>query len=153
MYFQSFDKGDSWELIYQNDSYLNPISSFYYNPYTDRLWITKTTRDTPERNPIGNGYAVYRSTTRVSASGDEKKNIPFVLSIKNNVLNIINNGDSDNYKISIYGLDGKQIFDANQFLNSGSNEIDMQNANKQNIYFISLDNEKSSPFLTKIMGD
>ena len=154
MYFQSYDKGDSWELIYQNDSYLNPISSFYYNPYTDKLWITKTERENPKRNADGDGYTFYRSTTTVSVSDKQKKeNSPFLLSLKDNILNIINNEDSDNYKISIYGLDGKQIFNSNQFLSSGSNEIDLQNTDKQNLYFISLDNEKSKPFLTKLLGD
>lgn len=123
-FFQTFDKGKTWEYIFDNIKIEEQVFDFFIKPSDMSLWLIKDSELEYRRSPSSNHPILYKSKSPLtSVLQSTNKTITTYLSV--NQLILESDSYYDNVEIGAYTIDGKAIFNINTNLNSGTNTFDI----------------------------
>ncbi len=138
-FYQTFDNGDNWELIYSNKDKDNLVYKVNINPIDNNLWLIKGIQNTPSEDSKSTRHTIYKSKTPLTnVELNDNVNNDFKISISNRLLHIKSPNNYTDATISLFNLNGKLISKLNTSLVKGINSIDLINSLNDNLLLVKL---------------
>ncbi len=122
VFFQSFDNGETWEFIFNNDELYHQVVGMFINHVNNDLWILKDSTVSNRISPSSDSPVLYKSKeplTSIENLSNSKLNINY----QNNNINIISDKYFNNATLNIYNLNGKLLYSNYLDLNKGENTL------------------------------
>ncbi len=151
-YFQTFDFGDSWELIYKNTDKNELVQSFKINPSDKVLWVIKGVQVSPDYHSDTKKPILYKSKEPLTSIKESTTNQDLKVSLSDSKLSIKSNDYKSSSSIRIFNLEGKELQSINLSLNKGLNEIIINKTNEK-LLFISIEMEGNSNQIYKLLNN
>lgn len=139
-YFQTFDYGENWELIFENKDKNNLIQYFGINHKDKVFWAIRGEQDDSDYRSDTRKPILYKSKEPLTSVEDSYKSVGMKVSLNDSKLSITSEEFHSNASLRIFNLEGKELQSINQSLNKGLNEININKTN-ENLLFISIQME------------
>jgi len=145
-FYQTFDNGDNWELIYSNKDKDNLVYKVNINPIDNKLWLIKGIQNIPSEDSKSTRHTIYKSKTPLTnVEVERNENTDFNILIKNESLYLTSPKDYTDAFISIYDLNGKLIQKLSTSLVKGNNSFDLINFVQNKLTLVSINvNDKTT---------
>jgi hypothetical protein len=139
-YFQTFDYGENWELIFENKDKNNLIQYFGINHKDKVFWAIRGEQDDSDYRSDTRKPILYKSKEPLTSVEDSYNSTGMKVSLNDSRLSITSEEFHSNASLRIFNLEGKELQSINQSLNKGLNEININKTNEK-LLFISIQME------------
>lgn len=138
-FYQTFDNGKKWELVYFNKDKNNLVYKIYINPLDNNLWMIKGIQNIPSEDSKSTKHTIYKSKSPLTnVELNDRENNDFKISISNRLLHITSPNNYTDAVISLYNLNGKLISKLNTSIVKGKNSLDLINSLRDNLILVKL---------------
>ncbi len=151
-YFQTFDFGESWELIYKNTDKNNLIKNFKINPSDKVFWVIKGEQIDSDYRSDTKKPILYKSKEALTSVEDSYNSTGMKVSLNDSKLSITSEEFQSNVSLRIFNLEGKELQSINLNLNKGLNEININKTNEK-LLFISIEMKGNSNQIYKLLNN
>jgi hypothetical protein len=124
LFFQTFDYGKTWELVFSNEDINNQIVDFFIDHNNKNLWILKDTSET-DRLISSSWYPIlYKSKLPLTSVENQSKD-KFKVHYFNRGISVTSDSHFNNASINIYNLSGKLLFNKSIDIQVGENTYNL----------------------------
>lgn len=145
LFFQSFDNGETWEFLFNNDDLHNQVVGMFINHINNDLWILKDSTVSNRIAPSSDSPVLYKSLQPLT-SVEHKIEQKFKVIYNNNRVIINSDEYYSNINLRVYSVTGKLLFDKNIDLQIGENRIETYNQLDEKLLLIQLNTNISQIF-------
>lgn len=151
-YFQTFDYGENWELIFENKDKNNLIQYFGINHKDKVFWAIRGEQDDSDYRSDTRKPILYKSKEPLTSVEDSFNTKGLKVSLNDSKLSITSDEIQKNVSLRIFNLEGKVLQNVNIRLNKGLNEININKTNEK-LLFISIELEVNSKQIYKLFNN
>lgn len=145
LFFQTFDNGNSWELIFSNEDINNQIVDFFIDHNSKNLWILKDTSET-DRLISSSWYPILYKSKSPLTSVENQSIDKFKVHFFNRVISVTSDSHFNNASINIYNLSGKLLFNKLIDIQAGENILNLNQPINEKLILVQITTNETQIF-------
>lgn len=151
-FFKSTNSGNTWEFIFSNDGTFEPITKFGIIPNNGKIWIRKAkNRDSIPSDYSTTDHSIEISKEPITSVDSQLPNLSLLVILKNNTLIISSLEPKNNSKITVYNLQGKEIYSNSHDLVKGENQIGLNQILNNGMYLVKITSNVNESLVFKLL--
>lgn len=149
--FKTTDGGKKWEFIYSNNGLLEPITDFGILSQDSRVWLVKARNINGIESEYKLDYHKVLLSKKTLSSIETHSDLIYSTYLNNNTLIISSLEPKNNSKITVYNLQGKEIYSNSHDLVKGENQIGLNQILNNGMYLVKITSNVNESLVFKLL--